>query len=205
MAFPFRTSRTVAALLAAALAAAGCGDTADQAAPSPQGAAVAATAPTGVEAPQVVAIVTTADSVQVAVSELGADKADSPEVKEFARMIIRDHNASRLQAQQLFTRMGLQPQEHPTSRQFVEAGEGALASLEERSGAEFDREFMAFQVAQHEALLAALDDTLIPTATDREMETLLRSTRTAVAAHLEQARQLQAGLSRQGVDTADAT
>lgn len=204
MTFPLRTSRRATAVLAVALCAAGC-EGGDQPAPQPESPAVAGNPPNTVDDAHVVAIVSAADSVQVAVSELGAEKADSPEVKEFARMVIRDHNASRLQSQQLFTTLGVQPGEHPASRQLAQAGERALAVLEERSGAEFDRDFMAFQVAQHQALLGVLDDTLIPAATPGEMETLLRSTRTAVAAHLEQARQVQAGLAREGVDTTEAT
>lgn len=217
MAFPSRTSRS-AALLVAILAAAGCADenrdrpaqamaradTTAALAP-PESAAVAANnASTVMQDPQVASIVSTSDSVEVAISQLAMEKATSPQVREFAQRMVRDHNASRLQSKQLFTGLGLVPLTHPTAQQIATNGERAMNDLQGQSGAAFDRAFIDFQVTHHETMLGALDNTMIPVTTQDEMETLLRSMRTAIAAHLQQARQIQAGLAREGADTTGA-
>jgi putative membrane protein len=49
-------------------------------------------------------------------------------------------------------------------------------------------------VAYHQAVLDAIDQTLIPGAQNAELKALLEQTRPAVAAHLEHARRLQGSL-----------
>ena len=55
---------------------------------------------------------------------------------------------------------------------------------------------IADQVALHQWLLQTIDQVLIPSARNRDLERLLTDTRPTVAAHLEQARQIQNSLGR---------
>jgi putative membrane protein len=50
------------------------------------------------------------------------------------------------------------------------------------------------EVEYHQAVLDALDQTLIPSAQNAELKTLLQGVRPAIAAHLERAKQLQSTL-----------
>jgi putative membrane protein len=53
---------------------------------------------------------------------------------------------------------------------------------------------MAREVAYHQAVLDALDQTLIPQAQNADLKNLLQQVRPAIAAHLERARTLQQSL-----------
>jgi putative membrane protein len=116
-------------------------------------------------------------------------------VKEFAQRMITDHSAVNQQAGELVARLGVTPEESPTSRQLAQGGESARERLSGLSGAEFDRAYLENEVAYHQKVLDAIDGTLIPGAQNAELKGLLEQTRPAVAAHLEHARQLQGSLA----------
>jgi putative membrane protein len=51
-------------------------------------------------------------------------------------------------------------------------------------------------VAYHEAVLKAVDDTLIPSAQNAELKALLVKVRPAFVAHLDHAKQIQSSLGK---------
>jgi putative membrane protein len=69
-------------------------------------------------------------------------------------------------------------------------------TLRELRGAQFDSSYMANEVRYHTRLLSTLDSVLIPAAKNRDLKSLLTSVRPAVAAHLEHAQRVQAGLGK---------
>ncbi len=71
-----------------------------------------------------------------------------------------------------------------------------LASLRKLSGAAFDKAYVDHEVAYHQAVLDAVDKTLIPSAKNAELKALLVKVRPAFVAHLEHAKMLQASLSQ---------
>lgn len=144
--------------------------------------------------PQVAAILVAANQAEVATGQLGREKATDPRVKEFASRMATDHAAGREQVMTVLGQAAVTPQENPVSQQLRTTAESTLATLRGRSGADFDREFMAAQVTYHESLLDAIDRVLTSNADNPALKTLVGQTRTAVAAHLDQARQIQAGL-----------
>ena len=62
------------------------------------------------------------------------------------------------------------------------------------SSAEFDRAYIDHEVEYHRAVLNALDDMLIPNATNAELRETLVGVRPAFEAHLEHAQSLQRSL-----------
>ena len=54
------------------------------------------------------------------------------------------------------------------------------------------------EVTYHQAVLDALDKTLIPNAKNEELKALMVKVRPAFVAHLEHAKQLQASLGKSG-------
>lgn len=193
-------NRIVAAAAALAFAAA-CGDSgageqaSAAAAPSTAAAASApgAAAP-AVADPQIAAIVVAANQVDIDAGELAKERASDPRVKEFAERMVTDHTGVNQAASELVGRLGVTPEPNATSRALTQDGEANRAALRGQSGAAFDRAYVANEVAYHQAVLDAIDQTLIPSAQNAELRALLEQTRPAVAAHLEHARQLQASL-----------
>jgi putative membrane protein len=188
------------AVAALALAAA-CGDSdadtqaaADSAAASAPGVEAAAPAAPAVTDPQIAAIVVAANQVDIDAGELAKERGTDPRVKEFAQRMITDHSGVNQAATDLVTKLGVTPEPNATSQKLTADGEASRTTLQGQSGAAFDRAYVDQEVAYHQAVLDAIDQTLIPSAQNAELRALLEQTRPAVAAHLEHARQLQSSL-----------
>ena len=76
----------------------------------------------------------------------------------------------------------------------VADGEKNVATLKSLTGAAFDKAYIDHEVAYHQAVLDALDKTLIPGASNAELKALLVKVRPAFVAHLEHAKTIQASL-----------
>jgi putative membrane protein len=90
------------------------------------------------------------------------------------------------------------PESNPTSESLQKGGDENLAKLKTLSGAAFDKAYIDHEVAYHEAVLNALDKTLIPSAKNAELKALLVKVRPAFVAHLDMAKQIQAESSKTG-------
>lgn len=90
----------------------------------------------------------------------------------------------------------MQTRSNTVTQQQQSRSSQAMQSLQQLQGADFDRAYIADQVAIHQWLLQTIDQVLIPSARDRDLERLLTETRPTIASHLEQARQIQNSLGR---------
>lgn len=142
----------------------------------------------------IAAVVLAANNADIENSRLAASRATDPEVKGFAERMMQDHTASNQKAQDLAARLNLTPQENQTSTGMKNAQESIRMSLQGRSGADFDRAYVENEVALHQTVLDAIDQTLLPNAQNAELKQLLTETRPVIQGHLEHARQLQAKL-----------
>lgn len=154
--------------------------------------------PAGPTDPQIAAIVVTANQVDIDAGKLAKSKAQSKEVKEFAQRMITDHTGVNKSATELVQKLHVTPQANPTSESLQQGGDENVASLKKLSGAAFDKAYIDHEVAYHEAVLQAVDKTLIPSAQNAELKALLVKVRPAFVAHLDQAKQLQAQLGKSG-------
>ena len=102
------------------------------------------------------------------------------------------------QAVALATKLGVTPEESPTSTGLKQGGEQAAQRMQGLSGAAFDRAYIDNEVTYHQTVLDAIDQTLIPSAQNAELKALLEQTRPAVAAHLDHAKRIQSSLPQAG-------
>jgi putative membrane protein len=158
-------------------------------------AVAAAPAADGPTDPQIAAIVVAANNVDIAAGQLATEKGSDAEVKSFGQQMVTDHTAVNGQATELVTRLGVTPEENPTSQQLTSDGEATRQRLSGLSGAEFDRAYIDNEVTYHQTVLDAIDQTLIPGADNAELKALLEQVRPAIAAHLEHARTIQTRLA----------
>lgn len=161
------------------------------------GAAMTAGA-AGPSDPQIAAIVVTANQVDIDAGKLAKSKAQSPNVKAFAELMVTDHTAVNKSAVELAGKLKVTPEPNDTSKALKDGGDKNLANLKKLSGAEFDRAYVDHEVAYHEAVLEAVDKTLIPSASNAELKGLLVKVRPAFVAHLEHAKSLKAELDKSG-------
>ena len=155
------------------------------------------TAPAFAQAPndaQIASIVVTANQVDIDAGKLAEARASKADVKQFAQLMVSDHTGVNKQATDLVTRLHVTPQDNDTSRSLKGGGDKNLANLKTLKGAAFDKAYIDHEVAYHQAVLDAIDKTLVPNASNADLKALLLKVRPAIAAHLEHAQHLQASL-----------
>jgi putative membrane protein len=145
---------------------------------------------------QIASIVVTANQVDIDAGQVAKSMASSGEVKKFAEQMITDHTGVNKQAVELATKLKVTPQDNPTSQSLKAGGEKNIATLKTLKGAAFDKAYIDNEVAYHQAVLDAVDKTLIPSATNADLKALLVKVRPAFVAHLEHAKHLQASLGK---------
>jgi putative membrane protein len=148
--------------------------------------------------PQITAIVVTANQVDIDAGKLAASMSHSKDVREFAQLMITDHSGVNKSATELVQKLHVTPESNATSESLQKGGDDNLAALKKLSGSAFDREYVEHEVAYHQAVLDAVDTTLIPSAQNAELKALLVKVRPAFVAHLEHAKHLQSALSKNG-------
>jgi putative membrane protein len=145
---------------------------------------------------QIAHIAVTANAIDSAAGEVAKKKATAKAVKDFAQTMISDHMGVNKQAVALATKLGVTPEDNDVSRQLKSGADESAATLSGLTGAAFDKAYIEREVAYHQAVVDALDKTLIPSAQNAELKGLLEKVRPAVAAHLERAKDIQASLSK---------
>ena len=143
---------------------------------------------------QIASIVVTANQVDIDAGKLAASTSKNAEVKKFAQLMVTDHTGVNKQAVDLVTKLKVTPEDNPTSQTLKAGGEKNVATLKTLKGAAFDKAYVDHEVAYHQAVLDAVDKTLIPNAKNDELKALLVKVRPAFVAHLEHAKHIQASL-----------
>jgi putative membrane protein len=148
----------------------------------------------GITDAQIAHIVVTANQVDIDAGKLAASMAANPEVKKFGELMVTDHTGVNKQASDLAAKLKVTPADNPTSKSLKEGGDKNVAKLKGLKGAEFDKAYIDNEVAYHQAVLDAVDKTLIPGAQNAELKALLVKVRPAFVAHLEHAKKVQGSL-----------
>jgi putative membrane protein len=146
--------------------------------------------------PQIASIVVTANQVDIDAGKLAASKGTSPEVKKFGQQMVTDHTGVNKQATALVTRLKVRPEDNPTSQSLKSGGDKNLATLKGLSGAAFDKAYIDNEVTYHQAVIDAIDKTLIPNAQNAELKALLVKVRPTFVAHMEHAKMIQSSLGK---------
>ena len=150
----------------------------------------------GINDAQIAKIVVTANQVDIDAGKFAATKATNPEVKKFAQTMVTDHSGVNKQAIDLATRLGVKPEDNDTAKSLYDGGKANIDNLKTLKGKEFDKAYVDHEVAYHQAVLDAVDKTLIPGAKNEELKALLVKVRPAFVAHLDHAKMVQASLSK---------
>ncbi|CAM2155382.1 putative membrane protein [Pararobbsia alpina] len=145
--------------------------------------------------PQIAAIVVAANQADIDAGKLAESKTHSQDVKAFAQRMVADHTSVNQAAVDLVHKLGVTPAANPTSDSLKQGGEANTATLNSLQGAQFDRAYIDHEVTYHEAVIDALDKTLIPSAQNAELKALLVKVRPAFVAHLDHAKRIQASLA----------
>lgn len=143
---------------------------------------------------QIAAIVVAANQVDVDAGKFAESRAENAQVKDFAQRMVTDHSAVNQQATALVTKLGIKPEESELSKSLKEQGKETLDKLRGLEGQEFDRAYIDHEVSYHQAVLDAIDQTLLPNTQNAELKALITKARPVIETHLQHAQQLQASL-----------
>jgi putative membrane protein len=146
--------------------------------------------------PQIAHIVVTANQVDIDAGRLAEKQGSSDEVRKFGTQMVTDHTAVNKQATELVQKLNVTPQSNETSASLKEGGQQNIARLERLSGKQFDKAYVDQEVAYHQAVIDAVDKTLLPSAKNEELKALIRKVRPALVQHRDHAKHLQSQLSR---------
>jgi putative membrane protein len=147
---------------------------------------------------QIAAIVVTANQVDIDAGKLAESKAHAADVKAFGQRMVTDHTGVNKAASELVQKLNVTPEPNATSESLQKGGDQNLAKLKTLSGAAFDKAYIDHEVTYHEAVVGAMDKTLIPSAKNAELKALLVKVRPAFETHLEHAKKIQSELAKGG-------
>ena len=125
--------------------------------------------------PQIAHIAYTAGVIDVAAAKQALAKSSNKDVKAFAEDMVRDHEAVNKQALDLVKKLKVTPEDNDTSKTLSKNAAAKLDELSKLSGAAFDKAYVTNEVAYHKAVDGALETTLIPSASNAELKSLLQT------------------------------
>lgn len=117
----------------------------------------------------------TAGVLDVAAAKQALAKSHDPQVRSFAEVMVRDHEAVNDKAIALVTKLKVTPADNATSAALSKAAAATAARLGALNGAAFDRAYVRNEVDYHRTVNGALKNTLIPSADNKELKSLLET------------------------------
>lgn len=145
---------------------------------------------------QIAHIVVTANQVDIEAGKLAEKKGSTKEVRQFGTQMATDHAAVNKQATELVKKLKVTPQPNDTSASLKKGGDQNIAKLNKLSGKPFDKQYLDNEVTYHQAVIDAMDKTLLPSAKNDELKALLQKVRPAFVQHLDHAKHLQSQLAK---------
>jgi putative membrane protein len=145
-------------------------------------------APRGVQ--RFVNDVVAGNTAEIELSRMAGERATNPEVKQFAQMMVRDHTTAGNELKQVLTQHNLQVRDVMDEKHRDMAQE-----LSRKNGSEFDHEYMAAMVDDHQHMEDLLDGRANEKQDNQPLDNAVNQwaakTLPTVKHHLEMAQQLE--------------
>ena len=136
----------------------------------------------------------TAGQIDIAAAKQALAKSSTAEVREFAETMLRDHQAVEDKALALVKKLRVIPTDNATSIALARQARETHAKLGALDGAQFDRAYVDNEVAFHRTVNGALSSTLIPSADNGELKSLLQTGASLFGQHQAHAEHLAASM-----------
>lgn len=140
---------------------------------------------------EIASVAVVANQNDIDFAYIAMEKSENPEVVNFAKTMVADHQAVIDMAVELVTKLGVTPMDNAVSKQYRENAEATMDMLKSKSAMTFDKAYVDNEVAYHKAVIDAVKSVLIPQAENGELKALLEKALPILEAHLEHAEMLQ--------------
>jgi putative membrane protein len=168
-------------------------DTSAMAAPTDTGAAAANATYTDAN---IVALLDEANKADSSAGKFALGKASDPGVKAFAKLMMGEHHALRVQGEVLAKKLKITP-EAPSNDPVQTAGSSEMSALEAAgTGAAFDKAYIAQEITIHKAVLDLAEKAHGDTQ-NAELKALIEKAKPTIQKHLDRAEALQKKLGPQ--------
>lgn len=157
-------------------------------------AAPAMAASSGPTDPEIAHIAYTAGNIDVAAARFALARSHNRAVREFARTMVRDHEAVNVKALALVKKLGVTPQPNATSDALSKQAKETHSKLAKLKGRAFDRAYASAEADYHKAVNGALKSTLIPSSDNGQLKQLLETGLALFQEHQAHAEHLAARL-----------
>jgi putative membrane protein len=143
----------------------------------------------------IVALLDEANQADSASGAYALGKATNPEVKAFAKLMMGEHHALRLQGQQLAKRLNVTPQP-PANDPVKAAAQSEMTALKAApKGAQFDLTYIDQEVAIHKAVLDLAEQAHGATQ-NAELKKLIEQAKPVLEKHRDRAEEIQKKLGK---------
>ena len=129
------------------------------------------------------AIFDEANVTDIWIARLGAKKCHAQEVCELARMVASDHEQVQQMMRDLARKLAITPVP-PDGDSNAQDHAKAIALLQDKSGADFDRAYLLHEIEFHSAAVNAVKQTLLPTIQNGEFKALVQKVLPGFEHHL---------------------
>src|SRR5438067_3210600 len=144
--------------------------------------------------PQIAHIAYTAGQIDIQAAQQALNKSQNKDVRDFASDMERDHKAVNDKALVLVKKLNVTPEDNDTSKTLSKQAADKRAELAKLNGAAFDKAYIDNEIAYHKTVNGALQNTLIPSATNPELKDLLTTGLKIFQGHQQHAEQVAAKL-----------
>jgi putative membrane protein len=157
---------------------------------APADTAKAATPAATLTDPNIVALLDEANQADSAAGAFALSRAADPSVKAFAKLMMGEHHALRVQGLALAKKLKVTP-EPPANDPVQTAGSSEMDALRSAgTGAAFDRAYIDQEVTIHKAVIE-LADRAHGDAQNAELKALIEKAKPTLQKHLDRAQELQ--------------
>ena len=125
--------------------------------------------------PQIAHIAYTAGTIDIQAAQQALKMSKNKDVLAFAQNMVDDHAKVNKMALDLCKKLGVTPEDNDTSKALTKQATDKRAALAKMSGAAFDKAYMDNEVEYHKAVNGAVEKTLIPSANNAELKSLLQT------------------------------
>ena len=144
--------------------------------------------------PQIAHIAYTAGQLDIEAAKQALAKSTDKDVRAFAEGMINDHTAVNKQALDLVKKLNVTPEDNDTSRALSKAAAEHREAFSKLNGEAFNKAYVDNEVAYHKTVNGALQSTLIPSASNPELKSLLETGLKIFKGHEQHAEQVASTL-----------